>query len=284
MTDLKEAAKEVRKNTLFCIESIGKGHVGGCMSAVEVLTALYFKHMRIDPRNPQKEGRDRFVCSKGHAGPALYAILAMKGYFDPKILETLNRPHTILPSHCDMNKTPGIDMTAGSLGQGFSCAVGIALGSRIRKDGARVYALIGDGESQEGQIWEAAMYAGHKKLDNLIAFLDMNGCQVDGNVRDICDIEPVADKWKAFGWHVIDVCDGNDIEQVDRAIVDAKSVKGKPVMVVLRTVKGKGVSFVEALGSANHHINFDEEDYRKACQEIDGKQITVDTNKKFENI
>lgn len=286
MNNLAELAKEVRKNTLACIVSDGVGHVGGCLSAADVLTALYFKHMKgRDPKNPQKEGRDRLVCSKGHAGPVLYAILAMQGYFSKEELLTLNQPHTRLPSHCDMNKTPGIDMTAGSLGQGLSCAVGIAMASKLKKDGARVYAVLGDGESQEGEVWEAAMFAGNRKLDNLIAFLDYNKCQVDGTVDQICDIAPVDKKWEAFNWNVINVEDGNDMVQVDNAITEAKKHKGGPTMVILNTVKGKGVSFVEKLSAANHHINFSAEDLRRAVYEIDGgKAETFDSNKQFENI
>lgn len=286
MKDLKELAKEVRKNTLSCVVSDGMGHVGGCLSATEVLTALYFKHMQgRDPKNPKKEDRDRLVCSKGHAGPVLYAILAMQGYFPMEELNTLNQPHTRLPSHCDMNKTPGIDMTAGSLGQGLSCAIGIALASKLKGDGARVYAILGDGESQEGEVWEAAMFAGNRPLDNLIAFLDYNKCQVDGTIEEICDIAPVDKKWEAFKWNVITVADGNDIDQVDAAIEEAKKHKGGPTMVILNTVKGKGVSFIEALGAANHHINFSADDLKKAVEEIDGgKTASVDPAKKFENI
>lgn len=286
MENLEKLAKDVRKTTLSCIVSDGVGHVGGCLSAVEVLTALFFKHMRgRDPKNPRKEGRDRLVCSKGHAGPTLYAILAMQGYFPMEELNTLNQPHTRLPSHCDMNKTPGIDMTAGSLGQGLSCAVGIALGARLKGDGARVYDLLGDGESQEGEVWEAAMFAGNEKLDNLIAFLDYNKCQVDGTVEEICDIAPADEKWRAFKWNVITVADGNDIAQVDAAIEEAKQCRQRPTMVILNTVKGKGVSFVEKLGAANHHINFSAEDLQKAVEEIDeGKAAQIDSGKKFENI
>ena len=180
------------------IGRVGVGHVGGSLSVVEALVVLYYRHMRIDPHNPRMEGRDRFVLSKGHAGPALYSVLACKGYFDRSLLETLNAPETLLPSHCDMNRTPGVDMTAGSLGQGISCAVGIALGARLKKDGARVYCVIGDGESQEGQVWEAAMYAAHMKLDNLIAFTDYNGQQLDAPIDEINSLEPLVDKWRGL--------------------------------------------------------------------------------------
>ena len=198
------------------------GHIGGCLSVVELLTVLYFEAMNIDPKDPKMPGRDRFICSKGHAGPAVYAALANRGFFDKSMLLTLNQGGTNLPSHCDMNRTPGIDMTTGSLGQGFSCAVGAALGAKLARDGATIYTLIGDGESQEGQIWEAAMFAAAKKLDNLIAFTDYNKLQIDGTVAEVNDVAPLAEKWAAFGWNVIEVEDGNDVEQVSAAVAHAK--------------------------------------------------------------
>jgi transketolase len=229
--------------------------------------------MNIDPKNPKMPGRDRFICSKGHAGPAVYATLANRGYFDKKELLTLNQGGTNLPSHCDMNRTPGIDMTTGSLGQGFSCAVGAALGSKLEEDGAVIYALIGDGESQEGQIWEAAMFAAAKKLDNLIAFTDRNRLQIDGTVDMVNDIEPLADKWTAFGWRVIDVENGNDLKQVLDAVNLAKSYRGagKPVMVILNTKKGSGVKWVEELGPGNHNCPFSEAQAEAAIREIRGE-------------
>jgi len=230
---------------------------------------LYDKHMRIDPKNPKMEGRDRLILSKGHAGPTLYATLALKGYFPLEELLTLNKGGTKLPSHCDMEKTVGIDMTTGSLGQGFSCAVGIALGSQIKKDDATIYTIIGDGESQEGQIWEAAMFAAHKKLDNLIAFTDYNKLQIDGSVAEINSLEPLADKWESFGWHTIEI-DGNDCNAVDQAIIRAKAQTGKPTMIIAHTVKGKGVSFVEEKGVANHNMPFTAADLEKALAEIRG--------------
>ena len=190
--DLKEVCKDIRCDIMTCIGHLGVGHIGGCLSVVEALAVLYFKEMNIDPANPKMEGRDRFICSKGHAGPAVYATLANRGYFDKKELLTLNQGGTNLPSHCDMNRTTGIDMTTGSLGQGFSCAVGVALGSKLEKDGATIYTMIGDGESQEGQIWEAAMFAAAKKLDNLIAFTDYNKQQIDGTVAEVNDIAPLS--------------------------------------------------------------------------------------------
>ena len=269
---LERICKDIREQTLRSIASIGIGHVGGCLSVVEVLAALYYKHMNIDPKRPDMEGRDRFVLSKGHAGPALYATLALKGYFPLEDLLTLNASGTNLPSHCDMLKTVGIDMTTGSLGQGFSCAVGVAMGSKIKKDGATIYTIIGDGESQEGQIWEAAMLAAHRKLDNLIAFTDYNKLQIDGPVAEINDLEPLGDKWRSFGWHVISVDDGNDLDAIDRAITDAKAQKSRPTMIIAHTKKGKGVSFVEERGAANHNMPFTAEDLEKALVEIGGRQ------------
>ena len=254
--NLKEIAKDIRCDVLTCIGHLGVGHIGGCLSVVELLTVLYFEAMNIDPKEPKKAGRDRFICSKGHAGPAVYATLANRGYFDKKELLTLNQGGTNLPSHCDMNRTVGVDMTTGSLGQGFSCAVGVALGSKLENDGATIYAIIGDGESQEGQIWEAGMFAAAKKLDNLIAFTDYNKLQIGGTVAEINDIAPLAEKWAAFGWNVIDVVDGNDVEQVSAAVKAAKANRGsgKPTMVILNTKKGCGVKWIEDLGAANHKI------------------------------
>ena len=269
--DLRKICEEIRVDILKCIGSIGVGHIGGCLSIVEILAELYFKHMNIDPQNPKMEGRDRLVCSKGHAGPAIYAALANRGYFSKDILLTLNQSGTSLPSHCDMNKTPGIDMTAGSLGQGFSCAVGIAIGAKLKGDGARVYAILGDGESQEGQIWEAAMYAAHKKLDNLTAFTDYNKCQLDGTTDAINSLEPLDDKWRSFGFHVIRV-DGHDVEALDRAIEEAKATVGKPTMIIMDTVKGKGVSFCEAAKVGSHSMSVSAEQRKAAIEEIRGAQ------------
>ena len=233
--DLKKISLDIRCDVLKSIGHLGVGHIGGCLSVVELLSVLYFEAMNIDPANPKKPGRDRFICSKGHAGPAVYAALANRGYFDRKELLTLNEGGTNLPSHCDMNRTVGIDMTTGSLGQGFSCAVGVALGSKLEEDGATIYTLIGDGESQEGQIWEAAMFAAAKNLDNLIAFTDYNKLQIDDLVAKVNDVAPLAEKWAAFGWNVIEVEDGNDVDQVSEAVRHAKLGvgSGKPTMVNL---------------------------------------------------
>ena len=273
LTKLNEICKDIRCDIMTCIGNLGVGHIGGCLSIVEVLAALYFQEMNIDPSNPKMEGRDRLVCSKGHAGPAVYATLANRGYFDKKELLTLNQGGTHLPSHCDMNLTTGIDMTTGSLGQGFSCAVGVALGSKVEKDGATIYSIIGDGESQEGQIWEAAMFAAAKKLDNLVGITDFNKLQIDGPVAEVVDIAPLADKWKAFGWTVVDVVDGNDMEQVVAALQQAKANRGtgKPTMVILNTVKGCGVSFIESVGAGNHNMNISMADAQRAIAEIRGE-------------
>ena len=241
--NLKEVCKDIRCDIMTCIGHLGVGHIGGCLSVVEALAVLYFKEMNIDPKQPRMAGRDRFICS------------------------------TNLPSHCDMNRTVGIDMTTGSLGQGFSCAVGVALGSKLEKDGATIYAMIGDGESQEGQIWEAAMFAAAKKLDNLIAFTDYNKQQIDGTVAEVNDIAPLGDKWAAFGWNVIDVEDGNDVEQVAAAVEHAKLGRdsGKPTMIILNTLKGCGVKWIEELGSGNHNCPVSEEQAEAAIREIRGE-------------
>jgi transketolase len=266
-SELLKKARRIRYLTIDEIAELGVGHFGGSMSIIEVLTVLYYRHMNVDPKNPKLEGRDRLVLSKGHAGPALYATLAEKGFFPLEMLYTLNKVGTSLPSHCDMNLTPGIDMTTGSLGQGLSCAVGMALGSRLKNDNAYIYAIIGDGESQEGQIWEAAMYAGHMKLNNLIAFTDYNGMQIDDEIEKLNGLQPLADKWRSFRWNVFSV-DGHDVEAIDAAIVMAKSCKDKPSMIILNTVKGKGVSFLEANWKNNHNVTMSPEQRKIALDEL----------------
>ena len=272
--NLKEICKQLRCDVCESIGSIGVGHIGGSLSIIELLAVLYFDQMHIDPQQPHLPGRDRLICSKGHAGPAVYAALAEKGYFDRALLLTLNQGGTRLPSHCDMNLTPGIDMTTGSLGQGFSAAVGTALGAKLENDGATIYTIIGDGESQEGQIWESAMFAGNYGLDNLIAFTDCNGLQVDGAVSDVGNLEPLADKWRAFNWNVIEVKNGNDVDAVRAAVIEAKANRGsgKPTMVLLRTTKGAGVSFVIAKGAASHNAPFSKADAARAIVEIRGEE------------
>ncbi len=254
---LEEKAKEIRKLSLRSFAAIGKGHVGGAMSISDLLSVLYFKHANIRPEEPRWPDRDRIVLSKGHAGPALYAALALRGYFPEEECLTLNQPGTNLPSHCDMNKTIGVDMTAGSLAQGFSAAVGMALACRLDKRDNYVYAIIGDGESQEGQIWEAGMYAANQKLANLIAFCDNNGMQIDGTTAEINCVEPIADKWRAFRWNVIE-CDGHDVESIDAAIVAAKQEKERPTMIIMKTIKGKGAVFCEGT-VASHSTNVTKE-------------------------
>ena len=267
MNNLNLHAKEIRKLTFECIASFGSGHIGGSLSIVDVLTVLYFDQMRVDPNNPKKEGRDRLVVSKGHAGPAVYSTLAYKGYFDKNELKTLNQIGTNLPSHCDMIKVPGVNMTTGSLGQGLSCAVGCALASKIKGDGAYIYAIIGDGESQEGQIWEATMFTANKKLNNLIVFLDLNHMQIDGTIEEVVDCGNFEERFNSFGFDTYSI-DGHNLEEIKETIIKAKSVQDKPHMIILNTIKGKGVSFVEQLGVKNHSIPITKEDLAKALEEL----------------
>ncbi len=269
MNNMKLKANKIRKSTLKTIGTLGVGHIGGSLSIVDLLVVLYEKHMNIDPKNPKMEGRDRLIVSKGHSGPAVYAMLSNKGFFPEEWLSTLNQSGTNLPSHCDMNKTPGIDMTTGSLGQGFSCAMGIAKASKLRNDNAIIYTIIGDGESQEGQIWESAMFASHHKLNNIIAFTDYNKLQLDGAIDDICSIEPIDKKWESFGWNTIIVRDGHDCDEIDKAIIKAKKSK-KPSMIILNTIKGKGISFVEKLGAGNHSIPISKEQLELGLKELGG--------------
>lgn len=264
---LEAKSKEIRKLIIHEIATLGVGHIGGCLSTVEALVCLYYKTMNIDPKNPKMVGRDMFVLSKGHAGPALYAVLADKGYFPIAELDTLNKPETRLPSHADMLKTPGIDMTAGSLGQGVSAAVGMAKASKIKKDNATIFAMIGDGESQEGQVWEAAMAAAHFKLDNFILFLDNNGMQIDDVTAKTMNLGDVEAKWNSFGFNTVAV-DGHCIESISDAIENAKKSTGKPSMIILNTVKGKGVSFIEAMGVKNHNTTINEEQMQNAFAEL----------------
>lgn len=263
---LETQAKEIRKHTLECIGNLGVGHVGGSLSICDVLSVLYFEQMNIDPSNPALPERDRFVLSKGHGGPAVYAVLALKGYFDKELLNTLNQPGTKLPSHTDMNQTPGIDMTTGSLGQGFSAAVGMATALKMDQKENHVYAIIGDGESQEGQIWEAAMFAGTSELDTLIAFTDFNKLQIDGFTKDVNGVSPLDKKWEAFNWHV-QVVDGHDVIAINDAIELAKTVKGKPSMIILDTIKGKGAFFCEGKLSS-HNMPVTDEQVQEAIARL----------------
>ena len=241
---LKEKAKEIRKSIVSMITEAKSGHPGGSLSATDILTALYFSEMNIDPANPKMEGRDRFVLSKGHAAPAIYATLAERGYFSKDELLTLRKFGSRLQGHPDMKKLPGIEISTGSLGQGLSVANGMALNAKIFNETYRTYIVLGDGEVQEGQIWEAAMTAAHYKLDNLCAFLDSNNLQIDGNVTEIMGVEPLDKKWEAFGWNVIKI-DGHNFEEILSALEKAKECKDKPTMILAKTVKGKGVSFME---------------------------------------
>ncbi len=263
---LKQQALKIREMTIREIGHFGSGHIGGSMSIVELLTYLYYEELRIDPKDPKKEDRDRFVCSKGHAGPAVYATLASKGYFPEEWLLTLNQGGTKLPSHCDMTKTPGVDFTGGSLGQGFSAAVGIALGQKIKKIDARTYVVIGDGESQEGQIWEGAETAAQWKLGNLIAFTDLNKLQLDGYTEDVVTMDNIDTRWLGFNWHVQRI-NGHDFREIAQAIEKAKKVVDRPSMIVLDTIKSYG--FIPGENTtANHSIAYDESVAEKAVEEL----------------
>jgi len=242
--DLENTAKQLRRHVIKMIATAGSGHPGGSLSAADIVTALYFNIMRHDPENPQWSDRDRFVLSKGHAAPILYAALAECGYFPVEELSTLRKLGSRLQGHTDRVLTPGVEMSAGSLGQGLSFGIGMALAGRLDKRDYRVYVLLGDGECEEGQIWEAAMLAPHFQVDNLTAIVDHNGIQLDGSCCDIMGLEPLGDKWRAFNWHVIEI-DGHDIAQVLRALKKAGEIKGKPTVIIAHTVKGKGVSFME---------------------------------------
>lgn len=269
----KQKCRQIRLDILKEFASIGVGHVGGSFSIVELLVVLYYKHMKFDAKNPGLESRDRLIVSKGHSGPAVYAVLADVGFFDKDWLLTLNQNGTNLPSHCDMHKTPGIDMTTGSLGQGFSCAIGIAKALKMLKNNAKVYTIIGDGEAQEGQIWESTMFAAHQKLDNIIAFVDNNRLQIDGLVSNVCEIEPLDKKFEAFGWNVITVQNGHDCDEIDSAISNSKSAN-KPTMIILKTTKGYGVSFIQnALSNHNMPINY--EMFEKAMVELNETQYIL---------
>ena len=241
---LKEQAQQIRRDIVNMVGAAKSGHPGGSLSAVEILTYLYFEEMNVKPEDPKWADRDRFVLSKGHAAPVLYATLAHKGFFPVEELSTLRKLGTHLQGHPDMKKVPGVDMSTGSLGTGISAAVGMALACQMDKKDNYVYAVLGDGEIQEGQVWEAAMAAAHYNLDNLIAFVDNNGLQIDGNIDDVMSPNPIDAKFAAFGWHV-QVINGHDFGQIAGAIANAKAVKDQPSMIVAKTVKGKGVSYME---------------------------------------
>jgi len=242
--EMEAMARKLRRHIISMTGEAGSGHPGGSLSAVEIVTSLYFNVLRHNPEDPRWPDRDRFILSKGHAAPLLYATLAESGYFPLEELPTLRKLGSCLQGHCDSNATVGVEMTAGSLGQGLSFAVGVALAGRLNSHDYRVYVLLGDGECDEGQVWEAAMAAAHHKLDNLMAIVDNNGLQIDGWNRDVMSLDPFGEKWQAFGWNVIEL-DGHDITRLLDAFDRAKSIKGKPTVVIAHTVKGKGVSFME---------------------------------------
>jgi len=263
---LRKRATDLRRTILKMLTGAGSGHTGGSLSATDIVSALYFYEMRHDPSNPEWSERDRFILSKGHAAPLLYAALASSGYFDKKLLGTLRKIGSPLQGHPCSKKLPGVEISTGSLGQGLSIANGIALGIKLDKKSSRVYCLLGDGEIQEGQIWEAAMSAAHYKLDNLCAIIDNNGLQIDGHCCDVMQIEPIVLKWQAFGWHVIDI-DGHDMQAIVHAFQKARSIQQKPTMIVARTVKGKGVSFFE--GKVQYHgLAPTEEELEMALKEL----------------
>lgn len=242
--ELEKMANEIRKDIVTAVHSAKSGHPGGSLSSADIFTYLYFEEMNVDPANPKWEDRDRFVLSKGHVAPGLYSTLAEKGYFPKEDLKTLRHTGSYLQGHPDMKHIPGIDMSSGSLGQGVSVAVGMAAAGKYDKKDYRVYTLTGDGEIQEGQIWEAAMWAGHHKLDNLVVIVDNNNLQIDGSVEDVCSPYPIDKKFEAFNFHVINI-DGNDFDQIRAAFKEARETKGMPTAIIAKTVKGKGVSFME---------------------------------------
>ena len=243
--ELQKTANEVRKGIVTAVHSARAGHPGGSLSAADLFTYLYFEEMNIDPKEPKKADRDRFVLSKGHTAPGLYAALANRGYFPVEDLKTLRHIGSYLQGHPDMKHIPGVDMSSGSLGQGISAAVGMALAGKMDNADYRVYTLLGDGEIQEGQVWEASMFAGHRKLDNLVVIVDNNGLQIDGKIEDVCSPYPIDKKFEAFNFHVINVEDGNDFDQLAAAFKEAKETKGMPTAIIMKTVKGKGVSYME---------------------------------------
>ncbi len=264
--ELKIFSKKIQIETVKMIANLGVGHLGGSLSIADALAVLYGAQMKYDPKNPKWEERDWFVCSKGHAGPAVYAALAMKGFFPMSELNTLNRPGTRLPSHCDRLKTPGIDMTTGSLGQGASTAAGIALAHQMNKKSNKVFLMLGDGEINEGQVWEMALFAGTKKINNLIAFVDYNKLQLDGPTCEICDVGNVAKKFEDFGWFAQDI-DGRDVLAINNAIETARAQHEKPSMIVLNTIKGDGWSSV-ANKSSCHNLTISPAQLEEAMVEM----------------
>ena len=265
--ELKQTAVEVRKGIVTATHAAKSGHPGGSLSATEIFTYLYFEEMNIDPKDPKKEDRDRFVLSKGHTAPGLYSTLANRGYFPVKDLETLRHTGSYLQGHPDMKHIPGVDMSSGSLGQGISCAVGMALAGKMDNKDYRVYTLLGDGEIEEGQVWEAAMFAGHRKLDNLVVIVDNNNLQIDGKITDVNSPYPIDKKFEAFNFHVINI-DGNDFDQIEAAFKEARETKGMPTAIIAKTIKGKGVSFMEDQAGWHGKAPNDEQ-YAQAMEELE---------------
>ena len=266
---LARVAYKIRKNAVTAVYSAASGHPGGSLSIADIMSVLYFDEMNIDPKNPKNPDRDRFVLSKGHCTPALYGTLAERGFFPVEDLKTFRQIDSVLQGHPDMKHIPGVDMSTGSLGLGISAACGMALAGKIDKKDYRVYSVLGDGEIEEGQVWEAAMYAAHYKLDNLCAFIDSNGLQIDGPTKDVMNSDPIDEKFKAFGWNVI-VIDAHDIQAIKDALAKAKTVKGQPTAIVAKSVKGKGVSFMENNVSW-HGSAPNQEQYEQAISELDAK-------------
>ena len=265
--ELQKTANEIRKGIITAVYSAKSGHPGGSLSAAEIFTYLYFEEMNIDPKNPDKEDRDRFVLSKGHVAPGLYATLAHKGFFPVEDLKTLRHVGSYLQGHPDKKHIPGVDMSSGSLGQGISTAVGMALSAKLSGDSYRTYTLLGDGEIQEGQVWEAAMFAGARNLDNLVVIVDNNGLQIDGTVEEVCSPYPIDKKFEAFNFNVINV-DAHDFEDLEKAFKAAKECKGKPTAIIAKSVKGKGVSFMENQASW-HGTAPNQEQYETAMADLE---------------
>ena len=266
--ELQKIANEVRKGIVTSTHSAKAGHPGGSLSAADILTYLYFEEMNVDPKDEKNPDRDRFVLSKGHAAPALYSVLAQRGYFPVEDLKTLRHIGSYLQGHPDMKGIPGVDMSTGSLGQGVSAAVGMAIAGKLDKKDYTVYTLLGDGEIQEGQVWEAAMLAGHRNLDNLVVIVDNNGLQIDGRVLDVCSPYPIDKKFEAFNFEVINLDDGHDFAKIAEAVKKAKAVTGKPAAIVAKTVKGKGVSFMEDQAGW-HGVAPNDEQYAQAMEELE---------------
>ncbi len=265
--ELMKTACNVRMGVIEAVFSAKSGHPGGSLSISDLLTYLYFKEMKVDPKNPKCPDRDRLVLSKGHTAPGLYSVLAQKGYFPVDELKGLRQIGRMLQGHPDMKTIPGVDMSSGSLGQGISVACGMALSAKISNDSYRVFTILGDGEIQEGQVWEAAMFAGFRKLDNLIAIVDNNGLQIDGKIDDVNSPYPIDEKFKAFNWHVINLDGAHDFDKIEAAFEEAKTVKGKPVVIIQKSVKGKGVSFMEN-NAAWHGSAPNAEQYEQAMSEL----------------